>query len=59
MGGDVDGHGPEFKRDGELLESGYISLQSESPPIESRKVELNLPGCMDPHMRGLCVNPFL
>ena len=48
-GGNVDGHDPAFKRDGELLESGYISLQSESHPIEFRKVELlNLAGCMDP-----------
>ena len=48
-GGSVDGHDPAFKRDGELLEGGYISLQSESHPIEFRKVELlNLAGCMDP-----------
>ena len=48
-GGNVDGHDPAFKRDGELLGSGYISLQSESHPIEFRKVELlNLAGCMDP-----------
>ncbi|MCW5981333.1 MAG: hypothetical protein KIT09_24830 [Bryobacteraceae bacterium] len=32
-----------------LLEEGYIALQSESHPIEFRKVELlNLVGCMDP-----------
>ena len=48
-GGSVAGHDPAFKRDGELLEGGYISLQSESHPIEFRKVELlNLAGCMDP-----------
>ncbi len=35
--------------DGTLLEEGYIALQSESHPIEFRKVELlNLAGCMDP-----------
>ena len=35
--------------DGMLLEEGYIALQSESHPIEFRKVELlNLAGCMDP-----------
>ncbi len=35
--------------DGTLLEEGYIALQSESHPIEFRKVELlNLVGCMDP-----------
>ena len=48
MGGDVDGYDPAFKRDGELLDGGYISLQSVSHPIEFRKVELlNLAGCMD------------
>ncbi len=48
-GGNVESHDPAFKRDGELLESGYISLQSESHPVEFRKVELlNLAGCMDP-----------
>jgi hypothetical protein len=47
-GGNVAGHDPAQKRDGELLESGSISLQSESHPIEFRKVELlNLAGCMD------------
>lgn len=50
MGGrNVEGHDPSYKRDGELLEGGYISLQSESHPMEVRKVELlNLAGCMDP-----------
>ena len=48
-GGAVEGHDPAFKRDGEPLENGYISLQSESHPIEFCKVELlNLAGCMDP-----------
>lgn len=38
-----------IKPDGKLLESGYISLQSESHPVEFRNVELlNLEGCMDP-----------
>ena len=47
-GGNVDGHNPEDKVDGTPLTSGYISLQSESHPIEFRKVELmNLVGCMD------------
>ena len=33
---------------GKLLESGTISLQSESHPVQFRKVELlNLEGCMD------------
>lgn len=35
--------------DGTLLERGYIALQSESHPIEFRKIELlNLMGCTDP-----------
>ncbi|HSB13537.1 MAG TPA: DUF1080 domain-containing protein [Bryobacteraceae bacterium] len=50
IGGDaVDNFDPAVKHDGELLTEGYISLQSESHPIEFRKVELlNLAGCMDP-----------
>ena len=37
------------EREGEALKSGYISLQSESHPIEFKTVELlNLEGCMDP-----------
>ena len=47
-GGNVSGHKPEVKKDGELLKEGYISLQSESHPVEFRKVEvLNLAGCTD------------
>lgn len=48
-GGVVSGYDPTVKKDGELLSSGTISLQSESHPIEFRKVELlNLVGCTDP-----------
>jgi hypothetical protein len=39
-GGNVSNHEPAVKRDGEILTGGYISLQSESHPIEFRKVEL-------------------
>jgi hypothetical protein len=47
-GGNVSGHDPAVKKDGTLLEGGSISLQSESHPVEFRKVELlNLSGCMD------------
>jgi len=47
-GGNVAGHDPAFKRDGEIITSGSISLQAESHPIEFRKVELlNLAGCKD------------
>jgi hypothetical protein len=48
-GGAVTNYDPAVKQDGKLLEEGYISLQSESHPIQFRKVELlNLAGCMDP-----------
>ncbi|MFB3920403.1 MAG: DUF1080 domain-containing protein [Terriglobia bacterium] len=47
-GGQVNHYDPKFKEDGKLLTEGYISLQSESHPIEFRKVELlSLAGCMD------------
>ncbi|MEP7271114.1 MAG: DUF1080 domain-containing protein [Acidobacteriota bacterium] len=47
-GGSVSGHDPAVKKDGQLLNGGYISLQSESHPIEFRKVEiLSLIGCTD------------
>jgi hypothetical protein len=48
-GGNVSNFDPAVKQDGKLLSEGYISLQSESHPVEFRKVELlNLVGCMDP-----------
>jgi enterochelin esterase family protein len=47
-GGVVDNYDATTKIDGKLIEGGYISLQSESHPIDFRKVELlNLAGCMD------------
>ena len=47
-GGNVLNADPAVKIDGKLLSEGYISLQSESHPVEFRKVELlNLSGCMD------------
>jgi len=39
-GGSVMNYDPAVKKDGEILREGYISLQSESHPIEFRKVEL-------------------
>jgi hypothetical protein len=46
--GSVNNFDPQVKKDGTLLSEGYISLQSESHPIEFRKVELlNLAGCTD------------
>ena len=48
-GGNIKGHNPADKPDGRLIEGGYISLQSESHPVQFRNVELlNLEGCMDP-----------
>ena len=38
--GNVSNYDPSEKVDGQLLKKGYISLQSESHPIEFRKVEL-------------------
>ena len=46
-GGVVSGHRPEMKPDGQPLASGYISLQSESHPIQFRRVAiLDLTACM-------------
>ncbi|MGV3761432.1 3-keto-disaccharide hydrolase [Parapedobacter sp.] len=39
-GGSVSNYDPAIKQDGKVLKSGYISLQSESHPIDFRKVEL-------------------
>ena len=39
-GGNVINYDPAVKKDGQLLKEGYISLQSESHPVEFRKVEL-------------------
>ena len=39
-GGAVSNYDPKEKVDGKLLTEGYISLQSESHPVEFRKVEL-------------------
>jgi Domain of Unknown Function (DUF1080) len=47
-GGDVAHFDPAAKPDGQLIEGGHVALQSESHPIDFRKVELlNLAGCMD------------
>lgn len=52
-GGVVNNFDPQYKIDGMKLASGSISLQSESHPIEFRKVEvLNLKGCMDPKAKN-------
>ncbi|MFC5535128.1 DUF1080 domain-containing protein [Rhodocytophaga aerolata] len=47
-GGNVINFDPAVKVDGKLLKEGYIALQSESHPVEFRKVELfNLEKYMD------------
>ena len=47
-GGVVNGYDEKIKKDGQLISEGSISLQSESHPIEFRKVGLlDLCGCMD------------
>ena len=52
-GGGVSDFDSASKPDGRLIEGGYIALQSESHPIDIRKVELlNLAGCMDPQARN-------
>jgi hypothetical protein len=52
-GGNVNHYDPAVKRDGRLLEGGSISLQSESHPVEFRKVEiLDLVGCKDPKAKN-------
>ena len=39
-GGNVINYDKSVKKDGQLLKGGYISLQSESHPVEFRKVEI-------------------
>jgi len=48
-GGVATGYDPAIKKDGTILDAGYIALQAESQPVEFRNVRLlNLSGCMDP-----------
>jgi hypothetical protein len=52
-GGVANGFDPAVKKDGTVLEEGYIGLQSESQPVEFRRVELlNLSGCMNPKAKN-------
>ncbi|MDN3690624.1 3-keto-disaccharide hydrolase [Cyclobacterium jeungdonense] len=39
-GGNVSNHNPDIKKDGQLISEGFISLQSESHPIDFRKVAI-------------------
>lgn len=48
-GGVASGFDPAIKKDGTVLENGYIALQAESQPVEFRNVRLlDLSGCMKP-----------
>jgi len=48
-GGVVDRYDPEIKKEGLLLQKGFIALQSEGQPIDFRRIKIrNLKGCMDP-----------
>ncbi len=52
-GGSVNNFDPAVKQDGKLLTGGSISLQSESHPVDFRKVDLlDLEGCMDPKAKN-------
>jgi len=52
-GGVVHNFDPSVKLDGTPITEGYIALQSESHPIEFRKVELlELKGCKDPKAKN-------
>ena len=47
------GFDPAIKKDGTLLDEGYIGLQAESQPVEFRNIRLlNLSGCMNPASRA-------
>jgi hypothetical protein len=50
MGGGVaNGYDPALWHPGQLLDSGYVALQSEGQPVDFRNVKLlNLEGCKDP-----------
>ena len=52
-GGSANNLNPGVMREGELLGSGYITIQAESSEIDFRKIELlNLEGCADPRARN-------
>lgn len=48
-GGVATGFDSAIKKDGTVLQDGYIGLQAESQPVEFRNIRLlNLSGCMNP-----------
>ena len=51
-GGVVNNYDPAIKKDGTMLKTGYIALQSEGQPVDFRNIELlNLECCMDPESK--------
>lgn len=47
-GGVANRFDPAVKKDGTILQDGYIALQAESQPVEFRNIRLlNLSGCLD------------
>ena len=52
-GGVATGFDPAIKKDGTVLDEGYVGLQAESQPVEFRNIRLlNLSGCMNPASRA-------
>ena len=48
-GGVASGYDPAQKKDGKLLDEGFIALQAEGQEIDFRNIRLlNLKGCLDP-----------
>ncbi|MEO8171726.1 MAG: DUF1080 domain-containing protein [Sediminibacterium sp.] len=44
---------PKEKKDGKILDRGFIALQSEGQPVDFRNIKLlNLEGCTDPHSKN-------
>jgi hypothetical protein len=71
MGGGVaNGYDPALWHPGQLLDSGFVALQSEGQPVDFRNVKLlNLEGCTDPSIPNyhayfvksnpsMCLPPF-
>ena len=58
-GGVANGFDPAIKKDGTILEDGYIGLQAESQPVEFRNIRLlNLTGCMNPASPAIALTSF-
>jgi hypothetical protein len=59
-GGVVSNHDPAIKKDGTAITGGYISLQSESHPVEFRKIKLMDLSIYknDPHSLKVTIDKF-